>query len=130
MGAGLLLGLLVLFALSPERGFFPPCPIYAVTGFYCSGCGSLRAIHYLLHGDFVRAWSFNPILLCSIPIVLAGVMSELFFSRRFSLTRIRPVFLWVLLGLILAFGVLRNLPAFDYLQPTALAVSTVVGESP
>ena len=130
MGAGLLLGLLVLFVLSPERGFFPPCPIFAVTGFYCSGCGSLRAIHHLLHGDFVRAWFFNPILLCGIPIVLAGVIAELFSFRRFALTRIRPVFLWVLLSLILAFGVLRNIPAFDYLQPPALAVSTVVSESP
>jgi len=124
--AGLLLaGLVLLAVLPPNVGCFPPCPVHTTTGLYCSGCGSLRAIRSLLSGDVLQAWHYNPILLCCIPIILVGVLSEVVHTKRLSLTRIRPFLLWVWLSVILAFGVLRNIPAFDYLQPTALSAKTI-----
>lgn len=52
----------VLFAFNPESArFYPRCPL-SLLGFSCPGCGTLRAMHYYLHGDFVRAFEFNPLL--------------------------------------------------------------------
>ena len=36
-------------------GHYPTCPFLAITGWYCPGCGSLRAVHDLLHGDLAGA---------------------------------------------------------------------------
>ena len=41
-------------------GHYPPCPFLAVTGLWCPGCGSLRALHALLHLDVGTALARNP----------------------------------------------------------------------
>ena len=52
----------VLFSCNPESArFYPRCPL-SLLGISCPGCGTLRALHYYLHGDFVRAFRFNPLL--------------------------------------------------------------------
>jgi len=45
----------------------PTCPLHALTGLYCPGCGGTRAIQALLHGDPGRALAYNPLL----PFMLA-----------------------------------------------------------
>lgn len=40
-----------------------PCPILTLTGWQCPGCGSTRALYSLLHGDPVKAFTMNPLLL-------------------------------------------------------------------
>lgn len=52
-----------------EFRLFPPCPFLWLTGFYCPGCGSLRALHQLLHGNFAAAISFNPFAVLALPFV-------------------------------------------------------------
>ena len=52
----------LLFKFNPESArFYPRCPL-SLLGISCPGCGTLRALHCYLHGDFVRAFEFNPIL--------------------------------------------------------------------
>ena len=52
----------LLFFFNPESArFYPRCPL-SLLGISCPGCGTLRALHYYLHGDFVRAFEFNPLL--------------------------------------------------------------------
>jgi hypothetical protein len=64
---------IVYFSYNPENtAFFPPCPLYKLTGWKCPGCGSQRAIHSLLHLDIKRAFSHNPALFFAIP--LAGLL--------------------------------------------------------
>ncbi len=61
---GVVVGLAVLWAFDPmTAGFFPPCPIYALTGWSCPGCGSTRMAHALLHGELRAAWAHNPFVL-------------------------------------------------------------------
>jgi Protein of unknown function (DUF2752) len=38
-------------------GFFPVCPLYALTGYACPGCGMTRGLHALLHGDVLGSFS-------------------------------------------------------------------------
>lgn len=63
-GGGLLaMALVYFYTHNPEQGgAFLPCPLRVTTGLSCPGCGSQRAIHYLLHGEFLRAWRYNELL--------------------------------------------------------------------
>jgi Protein of unknown function (DUF2752) len=104
---------------------FPPCPIHYFTGFYCPGCGSLRAVHQLLQGHLQAAWAMNPLSVLLFPFLAYGLACEAaFFLGR----RRRPQFTvpgaWIraLCSVILLFGVARNLPfhPFDLLAPGAM----------
>jgi hypothetical protein len=89
--------------------FLPRCPFFALTGLKCPGCGSLRALHSLLHGNFVGAWNFNAAALLVLPFVAAGLIHNAFRGRE-------PAFLfrhtwlgWSLAGGMILWWVLRNL---------------------
>ena len=103
----------VLFLFNPARhSFYPFCLFHRATGLLCPGCGSLRALHQLLHGHFLAAVRFNALLVASLPVVS-------YFFGRFAVRKfknqpvpllISSVWLWWALGVMLAFGILRNLP--------------------
>ena len=51
---------------------FPPCPVRYLTGWYCPGCGTLRALHQLLEGNFRAAWDMNPLTILLLPFLTYG----------------------------------------------------------
>ena len=110
--AGLCLAVFLLYSFPPEAGFYPRCIFHVVTELECPGCGSLRAAHSFLHGDFRMAFRLNPLLFVLLP--LAGLTWVVY--RPTGLSAIPAKWIWSLLGVIIAFGVLRNLPfpPFDY----------------
>jgi hypothetical protein len=85
---------------------FPPCPFHLLTGFYCPGCGSTRAIHQLLHGSLTRAFEMNPLMVLSLPI-----LALLFFRRKWVNS---PSAAWCAFAVLLSFGVLRNLNLWPF----------------
>ncbi|MBB6474477.1 DUF2752 domain-containing protein [Sphaerisporangium rubeum] len=101
-------------------GHYPPCPLLWLTGLYCPGCGGLRALHALTHGDVVAAAGLNPLLLVTIPVV--AVVWSVWAVRAW---RGRPqrwgprwsVVIWGYLVLMMVFGVVRNLPFAAFLAP-------------
>jgi hypothetical protein len=51
--------------------FYPVCFFYKITGLYCPGCGTLRAIEASAAGDFWTAFLYNPFLfIAAIPFIL------------------------------------------------------------
>lgn len=108
--------LVLLYFFSPtEHRFFPRCAFHWLTGLACPGCGSLRAVHNLLHGDFAAAFRLNPLMM-----VLAPVLAGLWIRRgEAAFTALRPVWIWVVLTAVVLFSVLRNLPMapFTYFKP-------------
>jgi hypothetical protein len=51
---------IVLFFFDPATtGLYPPCLFKTFLGVQCPGCGSLRAMHQLLHGNVAAAWALN-----------------------------------------------------------------------
>ena len=92
--------------------FFPRCWFHETTGLLCPGCGSTRALHALLHGEWGRAWSLNPLAVIALPAVaglgvrqVRGVMTGLWWPNPLARG-------WVLGSLMLgmlAFGIGRNL---------------------
>jgi len=109
----LFLALLLYFNKPSETIIFPHCPFHTLTGLYCPGCGSLRAIHELLHGRIVSALDLNPLMVISIPFLGYAFLSySLFLIRGKRLPQIikRPIWIWLILAAIIIFWVLRNLP--------------------
>ena len=103
-----------------EPGHYPTCPFLATTGYYCPGCGSLRATNSLLHGHLTGALDRNPLAVVMLPVVLAAWV--LWGLRLAGLTTWTPTsiparWIWVLLGAILAFWILRNIPGWSFLSP-------------
>lgn len=104
---------------------FPPCPVYFLTGWYCPGCGSLRAIHQLLHGNLRIAWAMNPLSVLLFPFLAYGLASEAsLYARGRRLPQFTLPGAWIraLGATVVLFGIARNLPfhPFDLLAPGGL----------
>lgn len=114
----------VIWAVNPEQpGFFPPSPFRALTGYYCPGCGTLRGLHQLLHGHWLAALDYNPLMVLSLPFMVYAYGSyglrAIAGRRILPSVRIPARWIWLLLQVILAYWVLRNLPfaPFSWLAP-------------
>lgn len=105
-------GMVALRVFDPATsGFFPPCPFRALTGWYCPGCGSLRAVHQLLRGNLRQALAFNPFAVAVLPFLTYGTASYMVFQLRGKyLPRLFLPAFWIraLCAAIIAFGILRN----------------------
>ncbi|HZX75809.1 DUF2752 domain-containing protein [Lysobacter sp.] len=113
-GAG---GAWVLRTFDPTAAgsLFPPCVFHLFTGLWCPGCGITRALHALAHGDVLRAWAMNPLVVIALPLL--GLMLWQWAVDRRVLPR--PLHRvahdgWVWIGVLLVFGVLRNLPWWPF----------------
>ena len=110
-----------LFAVDPnEPGHYPTCPFLATTGLYCPGCGALRGIHDLLHGDIAGALARNPMTVIAVPYLILAWVTWILRKAGHPAPRstsLPPWTIWLLLGVVVAFGVLRNLPGWDWLSP-------------
>ena len=108
------LGALLLYLFNPaENEFYPRCFFKMATGLDCPGCGGLRATHQLLHGHVREAFALNPLFLFAIPVAafLGGrVAWEKISGRRWPRLVPHTTALWIAGGVLVAFGVLRNLP--------------------
>ncbi|WP_211348917.1 DUF2752 domain-containing protein [Nocardioides litoris] len=111
----------VLFAVDPnEPGHYPTCPFLALTGAWCPGCGSLRALHDLVHLDLAGAAARNPLAL--VGVVLLALAWVCWALRTAGRNAPHPVqvpapWIWAFLAAVVAFGVLRNVPGWTWLSP-------------
>lgn len=116
--AGAVVGYLA--AVDPNQpGHYPTCPFLAVTGEYCPGCGSLRAIHALTDGRLAEAAGLNLLVVAAVPL-LAVLWLRWLVVRLTGAPRPRPapaVAIWALAALVLVFWVVRNLPLGAGLAP-------------
>jgi hypothetical protein len=104
-----------------QQGSWGVCPL-SLLGIYCPGCGGLRAVNDLTHGDLAAAASSNLLVTAGIPV--AVVLLSLWTVRAWRGTRSRPLpprvgkALWWAGGVVaLAFFVLRNTPPGAWLAP-------------
>ena len=108
IGAIAVLALLCFFDPSTSA-IFPPCPTNALTSLYCPGCGTLRAMHALLHGDVKEALSQNILAVIFIPILPAIY----FFPKYFR----KPIVPAAMLVIFILYAILRNTETFSFLAP-------------
>lgn len=106
----------------------PPCLFHLATNLHCPGCGNTRATKALLEGDVAGAARQNALFVLTLPLLFYGgfrvwhrwMWGDLWF-RPF------PWRAWhgsLIVGVILVFSVVRNLPwqPFAWLAPDAEVV--------
>ncbi len=119
LGSGALLaGALVYIGLvdphNPDS-VFPVCPFRLLTGWNCPGCGTLRMIHDVLHGDLAAAVNDNVLLLVGLPVLVGWILLR---RRRGNSLLTIPAAVTIA-TVALAWTVVRNMPGFP-LIPTLL----------
>ena len=97
-------------SVEPSSGYYPRCAFKMLTGLSCPGCGSQRAIHALLQGDFRAAIGFNALFIAEIPLLLLLGFSWLFRDRFPRLGRVlsNQFFILVILATIIIWTIVRN----------------------
>jgi len=132
-GAGLtftLAGSFQPFAAWPSA-WVPQCPVHALTGLHCPGCGAWRALGSLAEADLIAAAAYNPLLVLTLPLLLLALAGRFLgwsdigcFWRAGG--RVCPS--RVALLLVLAFFLLRNIPVFPLtlLAPGGLPTGGVI----
>lgn len=113
VGAVIVIGLVaVYFTLDPSSHYFPRCMFHELTGWQCPGCGSQRAFHSLLNGDFDAAWHYNALFILEIPLlILLGIawrlrdripiLNRVLNSQTVILTILTIIILWTVIRNIL-----------------------------
>jgi hypothetical protein len=96
-----------------NSNYFPKCPFRELTGYRCPGCGSQRAIHYLLNFDLRNAIKENLLLVIFIPYIMIGLAFDMIKLENSKLLIWRKRLfgtkaIIVVLILIILFWILRN----------------------
>lgn len=119
---GLAAATLALYVRDPHAsGSWGYCPI-SLLGFYCPGCGGLRAVNDLTHGDLAGAVSSNALVMLAMPFavfLLARWAVDAWEGRQRGLPSERGVWLATtgMMAVLICFAILRNLPAGSWLAP-------------
>ena len=113
--------LIIYFILNELLDVGIPCLFYEITGYYCPGCGITRLLFSFLKLDFYQAFRYNPLIF--ILIIITGIyLLVKFILKKFMNISIEiPNYVYyILLIIVIIFGILRNIPMFDFLSPTEL----------
>jgi len=133
VGAATVLASVYLGLVDPNvPGHYPLCPTKAITGLDCPGCGGLRAVHSVLHGDLRGALDHNAfVVLVVLPVAVVLWARWVWHAWRgpepsaggatsdsVDVPMPSSLLLWSIVVLALVFSVVRNVgavPAFAWL---------------
>lgn len=90
---------------------FPKCPSRLVTGLDCPGCGSQRALHAMLNGDFAAMFRYNAIFFPALLMVAALGVAELLKGKypRFHSALNSTASMITVLTVFILWTVIRNI---------------------
>jgi hypothetical protein len=117
-----ILTVLYLFDPATANFIYPPSPSRVLLGIYCPGCGTLRGLHQLLHGNLGAAFGFNPLMVLSLPYLAYAYLRyslPALTGKNLKPLFIQPHLIWWLVKVILAYWLLRNIPHpfFSWMAP-------------
>lgn len=98
-----------------------PCPIHLVTGLSCPGCGVSRFFMELGKLNFIMAARQNLAVAILLPLWLIVGAVEFFFNPKALAkgSKLVNILTWGSVVILVVFGILRNIPGFEWLLPTA-----------
>lgn len=113
---------LYLFNPAADGDPYPNCPFLWLTGYYCPGCGSLRAYHQLLRGNVDAAMGLNPVTVLALPAMIYALASAWLLGFRgtgLPQPRWSAGAAWSVGAVLVVFAVVRNLPldALEWMRP-------------
>lgn len=95
------------------HGPLPVCPAKALLGIDCPGCGSMRMLYWLMHGDVLAAARFNALGVVAVVLLVWAYVRWTYgraVGRRIRGWQDRRWSAVVTLSLVLAWLVVRNIP--------------------
>lgn len=108
---------LYLYLFTPQ-GVPLVCIFHSITGLYCPGCGAGRACYSILHGRFLDAFCYNPLMTVLLPLIglyiTARVVDWIITGGNHIDRKINVKFLTGVLIAVVIYGVLRNIPVFPF----------------
>jgi hypothetical protein len=113
IAAAAVVGGVLLHYYAPATLHLPGCPFYQLTGLYCPGCGSTRAIHHLMNFELATAFRCNPMLIIFIPFLTAWFGSRAlrtFHLWKGAVFNVSPKSTWALTAIMISWFIVRNLP--------------------
>ena len=112
---------IIYFFLNEVLNFSIPCLFHELTGLYCPGCGITRLFFSLLKFDFYQAFRYNPLIFLLIILCLIYWIIKILLKKLKWIDITIPNYIYYcLLVVVILFGILRNIPMFDYLAPYIL----------
>lgn len=88
---------------------------HKITNLYCPGCGVTRMLFSLIRLDFYQAFRYNPL------VFILGVLYVFYKITSIKLKILFPKYVtYILLAVMIIYGVLRNTDLFSYLKPTII----------
>ncbi|WP_415972848.1 DUF2752 domain-containing protein [Rhodococcus sp. 077-4] len=114
-------GAVLLHVRDPRTSTYLPCPLHALTGLWCPGCGATRALGDLTRGDIAAAASSNVVAVLLVVVavgVWAAWLRARWDGRSMSLPRPSRPTVAVLIVLLTAFTVVRNTAWGTMFAPT------------
>lgn len=113
-------GFAVVARVDPHQpGNYPPCPLVALTGVLCPGCGGLRSAHAIAHGQVLPALQANALACVGFlvgAVVLGVALWRAARGRPLSFSW-RSAWGWLLGAGVLLFTLIRNTPYGTMLAP-------------
>lgn len=99
-----------------DTPLYPKCVLHQLTGLHCPGCGTARAAHAALNGEVRQAVAYNPLVPVVLPVVgVALARSVWTWAAGVPLRPARRRWpMRLLLVVVIAFGVLRNVPVYPF----------------
>ncbi len=97
-----------------------PCPIKAITGKYCPGCGVTRMCMALISGDVKSALKYNLLLMALIPVfAVFGTRRAVIYVKtgHSEPDKLETVVILIVFVATVAFWIMRNTEAFSFLAP-------------
>jgi hypothetical protein len=105
-------GILYLKVIMPHFKIGIPCVFHELTGLYCPGCGITRTIVALLDFNLYQAFRSNMLIFAIIPLYIGYVWMKYKGNGKYG-----NAIMWMMVVMALLFGVLRNVPMFNWLAP-------------
>ena len=116
----LLISLIAYLLLGNYFHIYIHCSIKTITGLYCPGCGITRMLLSIIQLDFYQAFRYNPLLFITLPIFIIFFLNALITKKEPLYNKISNKVWTIIIIIFIAYGILRNIPFFDYLAPTIL----------
>lgn len=104
--------------LGNKLNIYINCPIKEITGLYCPGCGITRMLQAILQLNFYQAFRYNPLLFISLPFFIFFTIEGIITKKEPLYNKIPNKILITIIIIFIIYGILRNLPLFDFLAPT------------
>lgn len=118
------LSIICLYYFNPAEysHIYPPSLSREWGGYYCAGCGVLRGLHQLLHGNWRSALRYNPLFIICLPYFFYLILPrflQYFYQINLYAIKYKNRQLLIMIITFIIYGFLRNIPQLWWLAPPA-----------